>query len=91
MSKKAKSEAKARRLAKKRALKAANKAKYLSWKQAGENSKSYRARKKAQKDSKKLKGLHLAFYYCGNPACTTCFNHVIELGILPKRNKLRIS
>jgi len=91
MSKKTKSESKQKRLIKKRSLKVANKAKYLSWKQAGENSKSYRARKTAQKNNKKLKGLHTAFYYCGNPACTTCFNHVIELGILPKRNKFRIN
>ena len=87
MSKKCKTEAKQKRLIKKRAIKAANKAKYLSWSQSGENSKSFRSRKKAQKDNKKQKGLHTAFYNCGNPACQVCFKHVIELGILPKRNR----
>lgn len=71
MSKKSKAAAKELRLQKKRALKNANKAKYAAWKQAGENSKSYRSSKRS--NSKSSKGLHLTF--CGNLACKKCFSH----------------
>lgn len=72
MSKKSKAAAKELRLQKKRALKNANKAKYAAWKQAGENSKSYRSVKR-KKNGKTAKGLHLTF--CGNLACKKCFSH----------------
>lgn len=71
MSKKAKLLAKEKRLQKKRAIKAANKAKYLAWKQAGENTKSYRNRQKSKKNAKSYKGLHP--FFCGNLACAKCF------------------
>lgn len=91
MSKKAKAKAKEIRLQKKRAIKAANKAKYLSWRISGENSKSFRSRKKAQKNNKKEKGLHTAFYNCGNLACPLCFKETRTLGIYYRRNPKIIS
>lgn len=84
MSKSSKARAKDLRLQKKRAIKSANKAKYASWKQAGENSKSYRNRK-SKKNTKKAKGLHLTF--CGNLACQRCFSHT-ELQIVKRRTIL---
>ena len=82
MSKSSKARAKDLRLQKKRAIKSANKAKYASWKQAGENSKSYRSIKR-KKNSKTAKGLHLTF--CGNPACVKCYSHT-ELQIVKRNN-----
>jgi len=82
MSKKCKNASREKRLMKKRAQKAANQAKYQSWAAAGENSKSFRNRKKS-KGSKKQKGLHTAFAHCGNIACLKCFS-VTELQIVSK-------
>lgn len=76
MSKKSKTAAREKRLQKKRAIKAGNKAKYASWAKAGENTKSFRFKKK--KTSKSFKGLHIVFTNCGNPACKKCFNHTVE-------------
>jgi hypothetical protein len=74
MSKKCKAASKQKRLQKKRALKAANIAKYESWRNSGQNSKSARARKKSRFGRSPGKGLHITFGFCGNPACTRCFN-----------------
>ena len=70
MSKKAKAAAKEKRLQQKRALKMANKAKYASWKSAGENGKGRSGKKRS---SISLKGKHP--FYCGNVACKKCFTH----------------
>jgi len=74
MSKKTKAASKLARLIKKRSLRAANKAKHLSWRQVGENSKSYRFSKKSSKKRSKIKGLH-TISFCGNVACKICFYH----------------
>ena len=80
-----KSRARERRANIKRARKAANQAQYQAWARAGENTKSYRARKRTKKTKYNVnKGVHQ--HYCGNLACTQCFEHVDGL-ILRKRSK----
>jgi len=57
---------------KKRAVKQANRAKYAAWKAAGENTKSFRGKKRLKK--KKgfgEKGKHL-IADCGNVGCLKC-------------------
>lgn len=83
MSKKSKTLAREKRLAKKRALKAANKAKYQKWAADGQNTKSFRFRRKKQ--TKSLKGTHP--FYCGNIACEKCFKYVLT-GQFPSRQKV---
>ncbi len=85
MSKRSKAAAKDIRLQKKRAIKNANKAKYASWKQAGENGKSQRSVKR-KKGKGSAKGLHLTF--CGNLACEKCFSHG-EYHIVKRNSFLR--
>lgn len=73
MSKKKKSEAKERRRAKKRARKAAEQAKYEAWKAAGQNSKSKRAKLRAQRLRKKtVTNVKHAKGPCGNIGCKRC-------------------
>lgn len=74
MSKKAKKISKDKNLQRKRALKAANRAKYDMWRNAGENTKSLRAVRKAKKKRSPYKHRHL-IAHCGNPACKKCFIH----------------
>lgn len=74
MSKKSKALTKEKNLAKKRAIKAANKAKYSAWRVAGENSKSTRAVRKNKSKRHSNKGKHL-IAHCGNLACKKCFTH----------------
>lgn len=74
MSKKSKAISKDNNLKKKRALRAANRAKYAMWKAAGENSKSTRAVRKGKKKRSPNKHKHL-IAHCGNPACKKCFIH----------------
>lgn len=81
MSKKSKAANKELRLQKKRAIKAANKAKYAAWANQGQNSKTNKRKSSSSKAQQKLKGTHLAFRFCGNPACRVCF-HKDELGNL---------
>jgi len=73
MSKKKKSEAKLRRRSEKRTRKAAKKALYESWKKAGQNSKSRRAKLRAKLLRKKTIRLsrHLTGP-CGNVGCRQC-------------------
>jgi len=72
MSKKSKANAKQVRLNKKRAIKMANKAKYQTWADSGENNKSFRNR-----SNKKKKKLAKPFSHsegsCGNLACICCY------------------
>jgi len=85
MSKKAKNASKLKRLQKKRALKAANIAKYQSWKNAGENSKSARFTRKKIFSHSATKGLHVTFSFCGNPACTQCFE-TSDVGVVAHKH-----
>jgi hypothetical protein len=71
MSKKAKSEAKKRRRAKKRGMKAAQKALYESRKRAGINAKSKRVRLRAKR-KKQVRVLRHRFGACGNIGCKMC-------------------
>jgi hypothetical protein len=73
MSKKAKSEAKLRRRAQKRARKAGERAKYEAWKAAGQNTKSRRVKLRA----KRLRRVALRSHShaegpCGNIGCKHC-------------------
>ena len=79
MSKKAKKASKEKNLQRKRAMRAANKAKYQGMAQAGQNSKSKRFRAKS-KIMKKIKMVDHADGHCGNYACDKCF---------PNKNKLQ--
>ena len=85
MSKKCKAASKQRRLQKKRALKAANIAKYASWRNAGENQKSARFTKAKLFGRSATKGLHVAFSFCGNPACPKCFE-TSDVGVTAVRH-----
>lgn len=72
MSKKAKKAAKQKNLQRKRAIKAANKARYQAMAQSGENTKSKRFRA----TSKRMKKAKLTDHTdgpCGNLACKKCF------------------
>jgi hypothetical protein len=56
----------------KKSQKAANRAKYDAWRNAGTNSKSFRQRKKAKKKTgNNDKGKHL-IHDCGNVGCLKC-------------------
>ena len=81
MSKKSKAVSKQNNLNAKRAAKAANKAKYDSWKRLGENTKSGRNKRKNSKKKGKSKGQHLTLD-CGNIACRKCYK-VTNLGVYP--------
>ena len=71
MSKKCKAEAKKRRLAKKRARKAAQKALYEARMRAGQNSKSKRVKLRAKR-SRLVKSRVHARGLCGNIGCSRC-------------------
>ncbi|MEJ7731303.1 MAG: hypothetical protein WKG00_19075 [Polyangiaceae bacterium] len=71
MSKKAKSEAKQRRRAKKRAYKAAQRARYETWKLAGQNAKSKRTNLRKQR-TKAVRSERHPLGPCGNVGCATC-------------------
>ena len=71
MSKKAKAAAKEKNLQKKRAIKAANKAKYQAWALAGNNSKSKRSISRNKK-AKKRNGISHPDGPCGNIGCRMC-------------------
>ena len=71
MSKKSKAKAKLKRLAVKRARKAARQAQYEAYKKAGQNQKSKRFRKGQSK--KKTRNKRHPTDYCGNLACVRCF------------------
>ncbi len=68
MSKKCKKLAKQKNLIKKRSIRAANKAKYDAWRDAGQNSKSKRARSKTGR----VNTTSHPNGACGNIGCTTC-------------------
>jgi hypothetical protein len=85
MSKASKSRARERRAQQKRARKQANRALYQSWAKAGENTKSFRNRKKSKKVKSRDKGKHLTL--CGNPACTRCFDHYDDMIVARKSVK----
>jgi hypothetical protein len=85
MSKKCKAASALRRLQKKRALKAANTAKYQSWRNAGENQKSARFTKKKLFGRSATKGTHTVFPFCGNPACPKCFESS-DVGVIANRH-----
>jgi len=85
MSKASKSRNREKRAQAKRSRKAANQAQYQAWSRAGENTKSFRSRKRVKKSKyNMMKGVH--FHYCGNLACTQCFEHINGI-VLPKRSK----
>ena len=71
MSKKSKALNKQKRLDKKRAIKAANKARYAELKRLGQNSKSIRFKKNAKKN-KKAKTTDHPLGRCGNIGCKKC-------------------
>lgn len=71
MSKKAKAAQKIKRLAKKRARKAANKAKYEELKRLGLNTKSKRSLSQGKK-KKKINTVSHPQGACGNIGCKTC-------------------
>lgn len=73
MSKKCKAEAKKRRLSKKRARKAAQKALYEARMRAGQNSKSKRVRLRAKR-TRKMQGRsgNHSLGPCGNIGCRRC-------------------
>lgn len=70
----AKTQKRAQRLAKKRADKAAMKAQYEGYRDAGKNSK--RAAIKAKKGVKLAKNFKHNVSFCGNFGCNRCFNRV---------------
>lgn len=72
MSKKSKIASKDKRLAKKRAIKLANKAKYESWAKSGENTKSKRNRSSSRKN-RLAKAFSHKTGHCGNLACKRCY------------------
>ncbi len=71
MSKTSKKITKEKNLQKKRARKAANRAKYDSWKLSGDNFKSKRSRKSIVKN-KRVKTINHKDGKCGNIACQAC-------------------
>lgn len=66
-----KARARLKSLARKRAQKAANKARYQELARIGENSRSFRSRKKAKK-KKLLPGISHLQGRCGNIGCRRC-------------------
>lgn len=77
MGRASKSRARERRKQAKHSRKLANQAQYQAWARAGENTKSFRARNRAKKSSRKNRGKHLVL--CGNIACTRCFDHYDDM------------
>lgn len=75
MSKKSKALSKASNLQKKRAIKAANRARYQELARIGQNSKSVRARR-ASKHKTLARRIDHKDGHCGNPACKKCFPHL---------------
>ena len=73
MSKKCKKTSKLKNLQRKRARKAANKARWQTMAQSGENTKSKRFLKGRQKNRKAKRETHIGVNNCGNPSCTRCF------------------
>ena len=74
MSKKAKAASKKKRLAQKRARRAANAAKYEAWRKAGQNSKSKRGKKTNKKAMRRIRLAHPHREgECGNLACNICY------------------
>lgn len=74
MSKTSKAKTKQENLRKKRAIKAANRAKYESWRRDGSNTKSKRVRAKSKnKGVSVLRKRRHEATNCGNPACGNCF------------------
>jgi len=71
MSKKAKATQKAKRLAKKRSIKAANKSRYEEMRRTGQNSKSKRARWQSKKN-KRVNTVSHPEGPCGNIGCQKC-------------------
>lgn len=78
MGKKARSARAERRKKEKRSRKAANRAQYEAWRDAGQNGK--RAKMK-QKRRDVLKLVSHPDGECGNPACRKCFTHIPGKGI----------
>lgn len=73
MSKKSKKANKIKRLAEKRARRAANQAKYEAWRVAGKNNKSKRYIKASKN---RLVGVYThPEIPCGNPACKRCYSN----------------
>ena len=72
MSKKSKQINREKRLQKKRALKAANKARYAELKRVGQNTKSRRSLMQSKK-RKLVKMINHKDGMCGNLACKKCF------------------
>lgn len=73
MSKKTKTRASQESRRRKAAVKAANAAKYQSWRDAGTNSKSKRSTLRARRSRMSMtKHMHL-IANCGNPGCASCF------------------
>lgn len=86
MGRAAKSRNREKRAQAKRSRKAANQAQYQAWAKAGENTKSFRARKRIKRTKYNVnQGEH--FHYCGNIACNKCFERT-ETGIIKRRNKI---
>jgi hypothetical protein len=72
MSKKAKAANRELRLQRKRALKAANKARYAELKRVGQNTKSRRSLMQSKR-RKLVKMIDHKDGFCGNLACKKCF------------------
>jgi hypothetical protein len=72
MSKKAKAANRELRLQRKRALKAANKARYAELKRVGQNTKSRRSLMQSKR-RKLVKMIDHKNGFCGNLACKKCF------------------
>ena len=81
MSKKSKAKSKEKRISEKRKRKAAQAALYASYRDAGQNTKSFRARK-AAKASRGPRVRH-ASGPCRNVGCDRCFPKPIRLGTWP--------
>lgn len=79
----ARARAKQRRLQQRRAIKAANKAKYAKWRDDGMNRKN-KSKRAGKKRRSPLKGTH-PFYPCGNVACEKCY-HRTESGVYENAN-----
>lgn len=72
MSKTSKKATKQKNLQRKRAIKAANKARYQQLALSGQNSKSKRSRS-TNKSARKVKRIDHPNGKCGNPGCKKCF------------------
>lgn len=76
MSKKSKAASKEKRLNKKRAIKQANKARYLAMKISGQNTKSKRATKQSRKNRLANRPDHTNGN-CGNLGCKKCASSIL--------------